>query len=104
MVCTKQPIIYLFNYISLLIIIVGRLGGGSGVCKYISCPLGWCLWSAFGFPWRDFGVHLVPFGVHLAPFGIHLAPFGVYLVPFWVHLDPFGVHLITFWGVPRAIF
>ena len=50
----------------------------------------WCLWNAFGFPWRDFRLHLAPFGVHLAPFGIHLVPFGL---PLGVHLGGFGVPL-----------
>ena len=99
--------------ITLLIILVGRLGGGSGVCEYISCPLGFlfvsleCLWLPLGRLWGPFSslwFHLAPFGVHLVPIGIHLAafvppPFGC----LWGALGSFGA-LGGLLGLPRGIF
>ena len=79
---------------------MGRLGGGSGVCEYIACPLGFLLvslerlWFPLAGLWAPFGSLWGPFGSLWGPFGSLWGPFG----SFW---GPFG-YLWGPWGAPWA--
>ena len=91
------------------LLIVGRLGGGSGVCEYIACPLGFLLvslerlWFPLARLWVPFGSLWGPFGSPWAPFGRLWAPFGSLWGSIWVPLGcPWGPWGLL--GLPKGIF
>ena len=75
---------------------MGRLGGGSGVCEYIACPLGFLLvslerlWLPLARLWGPFGSLWGPFGSLWDPFASHWGPFGSLWGSIWPPLGALG--------------